>query len=78
MGRQIKTRDPLMVKLINGATKGGVHVDRKKEEDRTAARQKVSAGDLCPYCNEPLEDDDDDICEDCQELLDEYNRDNRD
>lgn len=34
----IKTRDPLMVRLINGATKSGVHKDRKKERSRRSCR----------------------------------------
>lgn len=33
-------RDLLMVKVINGATKAGVEIDRKKEANKTAARGK--------------------------------------
>jgi hypothetical protein len=38
---ELKTRDHLMVKVINGATKGGPHKDRRKEQDKTACRKKV-------------------------------------
>lgn len=38
---KLKVRDPLMVRLINGATKGGPQRDRKKEANRRAARRKV-------------------------------------
>lgn len=34
----LKTRDHLMVKVINGATKAGVHTDRKKQADKYACR----------------------------------------
>ena len=34
----IRTRDPLMVALINGATKGGAAVDRRREANRKACR----------------------------------------
>jgi hypothetical protein len=34
-----KTRDWLLVKLINGATKSGVVVDKKKEESRNSCRR---------------------------------------
>jgi len=37
----IKTRDHLMVKLINGATKANVQKDKKKEENKKRARKKV-------------------------------------
>jgi hypothetical protein len=35
-------RDPLMVLLINGATKGGAHADRKKQDNKYKCRTKVS------------------------------------
>lgn len=35
---QIKTRDYAMVALINGATKSGAHIDRKKQASRKACR----------------------------------------
>lgn len=38
---KLKSRDQLMVKLINGTTKAGVQPDRKKEENRQACRQKI-------------------------------------
>ena len=41
---KVKTRDPLMVKIINGATKGGVQKDRRKEENKSACRRKVEVG----------------------------------
>jgi hypothetical protein len=34
----IPVRDPLIVALINGATKGGIQKDRKKEANRKACR----------------------------------------
>lgn len=34
-----KTRDWLMVRVINGATKAGVEKDRRKEESRMASRK---------------------------------------
>lgn len=34
----IRTRDYNMVSIINGATKSGVHKDRKKEQNRKACR----------------------------------------
>jgi hypothetical protein len=37
----LDTRDPLMVQIINGVTKAGVHKDRKKEANRKACRIKV-------------------------------------
>jgi hypothetical protein len=38
---QIKTRDELMVRLINGATKSGPQEDRRKEASKNACREKV-------------------------------------
>lgn len=38
---EIKTRDELLVQLINGATKGGVQENEKKKEDRKKCRKKV-------------------------------------
>ena len=40
-GSELKTRDHLLVRVICGATKGGVHKDRRKEQDKTACRKKV-------------------------------------
>jgi hypothetical protein len=34
----IKTRDYLLVELINGATKAAVHVDRKKKANKLKCR----------------------------------------
>lgn len=36
---RLKVRDPLMVRIINGITKAGVQVDRKKEQNRRACRK---------------------------------------
>ena len=35
---ELKTRDYLMVRIINGATKAGVQKDRRKELNRRACR----------------------------------------
>ncbi len=32
------SRDPLMLRVIQGATKASVHVDRRKEQSRKACR----------------------------------------
>lgn len=37
---EIKSRDELMVQLINGATKSGVEKDKKREEDKKRCRKK--------------------------------------
>jgi hypothetical protein len=42
---KVKTRDPLMVAIINGATKSGTHKDRRKEANRKRCRQKVGQED---------------------------------
>lgn len=42
---EIKGRDYLMVDLINGMTKSGAHVNRKKRADKYKARRKVRAND---------------------------------
>lgn len=39
--KPIKTRDYLLVKVINGVTKAGIHKDQKKEANKTASRSKV-------------------------------------
>jgi hypothetical protein len=39
---EIKTRDYLLLDLINGVTKSGVHIDRKKEANRNACRKKIN------------------------------------
>jgi hypothetical protein len=41
----LKTRDYLMVKLINGATKAGIKKDPRKEASRKACRKKVRPND---------------------------------
>lgn len=38
---KIKTRDLLMVELIKGATKAGVHTDRKKKANKEECRKPV-------------------------------------
>jgi hypothetical protein len=38
---ELKTRDYLMIKLINGATKANVTKDKKKEASKSACRGKV-------------------------------------
>ena len=37
----LKTRDHLMVRIICGATKSGVHTDRKKAASRKECRRKI-------------------------------------
>lgn len=46
----IKTRDYNMVNIIKGATKAGVHKDRKKEANKYSARTKVPSADNCMQC----------------------------
>lgn len=43
--RTIRTRDWALVRLIGGATKAGVHEDRRKEANRRACRGSVRRGD---------------------------------
>jgi hypothetical protein len=38
---KIKTRDYLMVRLIQGATKSAVHTDRRKAANKRACRVRV-------------------------------------
>lgn len=38
--RSIKSRDYLIVALIAGATKAGIHVDSRKQNNKTACRRK--------------------------------------
>ena len=38
-------RDFLIVEIIKGATKSGVHKDRRKEENKKRCRQKVKEYD---------------------------------
>jgi hypothetical protein len=38
---QIKTRDYLMLQLIQGVTKSGIAPDRKKEQNRKECRRPV-------------------------------------
>ncbi len=37
--KHVKTRDWALVRLLQGATKAGTHVDRRKEADRRACRK---------------------------------------
>jgi hypothetical protein len=39
------TRDPLMLKLISGATKAAVHVDRRKAAAKKACRGRIRRED---------------------------------
>jgi hypothetical protein len=39
---KIKTRDHLLVKVITGTTKAGIHKDRKKDLNKKKCRAKVS------------------------------------
>lgn len=49
MKKQIKTRDHLMVKVINGATKAGIHKDKKKAASKASCREQY-----IPFCQECL------------------------
>lgn len=51
----IKTRDLNMVKVINGATKAAVHIDRKKEADKKSSRRKVEPETACMQCGFPID-----------------------
>jgi len=42
---EIKTRDHLMVELINGATKAGVHKDKRREKNKKTCREPVREED---------------------------------
>lgn len=45
---KLKTRDPMQLAIIKGATKANVQIDRKKRANKQAARRPVkrdSAGD---------------------------------
>ena len=37
----IRTRDVLIQKLIQGATKSGIHLDKRKEANRKACRRPI-------------------------------------
>jgi len=53
----IKTRDYLMKRLIEGATKSGIHKDRKKDSNKKCAREKVEKDEifiLCKQCSFPV------------------------
>jgi hypothetical protein len=54
----IKTRDYLMKRLIEGATKSGVHKDHKKDKNKYASRQKVKI-EKCRQCSYPIRPRDD-------------------
>ena len=43
---KLKTRDPLLVRIIQGVTKSGVRPDRKKEAARRACRRPVKSDGL--------------------------------
>jgi hypothetical protein len=43
--RDIKSRDLLMVRVINGVTKAATHVDRRKRANKYKARKPVREGD---------------------------------
>ena len=36
---EIRTRDELIMQLINGATKSGIHCDRKKHNNKNECRK---------------------------------------
>jgi hypothetical protein len=40
--REVPTRDHALVALINGATKAGPHLDRRKEASRRACRDRIA------------------------------------
>lgn len=42
---RLKTRDHLLLKVIAGATKAGIAVDRKKEANRLASRKRIRKED---------------------------------
>lgn len=48
-------RDYSMVRLIQGATKAGVHKDIKKEDDKYHAREDVDMKTLCERCYNTLD-----------------------
>lgn len=77
--RPIKTRDHLMVKVINGATKSGVHLDHKKENDKYAAREDMDEDlfyieEICLWCFEHVKNNDESVDElfCSQECCDKY------
>lgn len=42
---KIKTRDPLMIAIINGVTKSAVHKDKKKSKSKNQCRKSKSKQD---------------------------------
>lgn len=42
---RLRTRDWALVRIIQGATKAAVHVDRKKEGNRRACRDRRDHGE---------------------------------
>ncbi len=76
--KKLKTRDHLMVKIINGSTKAGVHKDEKKEASKLLAREKVDLDTgYCIRCDTELFETDheyfqDRLCAFCS-ILDEDN-----
>lgn len=59
--KQYLGRDLLFVKLRQGATKAGIHKDRKKEKAKYLAREDVDFCDECDFAN----------CDDCSFYDDE-------
>lgn len=51
---RIKTRDPLMLRLIQGATKAGVTKNERREADKYRCRESV--GEVCRQCFCPEEE----------------------
>ncbi len=50
----LKIRDPLIQKLIGGATKAGVQKDKKKEANKKTCRENVDP--VCNQCGSPFSD----------------------
>jgi len=42
---EIPIRDYFMVDIIKGVTKSGVHMDKKKEDNKKECRKKIRQGD---------------------------------
>jgi hypothetical protein len=55
--KTIKTRDHLMVKVINGVTKAGIHKDQKKEANKKTSRSRVEVEiEKCLQCLFPFKE----------------------
>ena len=67
----IKTRDYLLVKVINGATKAYIEKDRKKEANKRTSRTKVEEEEerclQCgfPYTRHPSKNKDERAAQEC-------------